>query len=240
MTHMIDTTFDFRADSNGKDPDSHSPTLRKYHQLLWSKPLPNSKPFSLDTSVWERYLYHKSDLGKFLLTSDSVIHTYNKWKRLNHITSQFPDAEREEFVRIAYTIGGMLVFPGNRIDGKNTINGDRGFNRKICDRIDLTLECIRRHYCSKDSPLSSTPERYSDFFALFGDFRGYVDFFLLNDLVHENEEALEFFMSFDDFQTSPVPADIGSYRRYRRLSIDFVIARNERTVEWFQSRVALQ
>ena len=36
--------------------------------------------------------------------------------------------------------GGMMVFPGNRIDGKQTINGARGFNRKIADGFDLTLE----------------------------------------------------------------------------------------------------
>lgn len=36
---IIDTAFDFRTDTApGKDPDSHSPTLRRYHQLLWSKP----------------------------------------------------------------------------------------------------------------------------------------------------------------------------------------------------------
>ena len=37
---MIDTTFDLRTDAAGKDPDTYSPTLRRYHQLLWSKPLP--------------------------------------------------------------------------------------------------------------------------------------------------------------------------------------------------------
>ena len=36
----IDSTFDFRSDTPpGKDPDARSPTLRRYHQLLWSKPL---------------------------------------------------------------------------------------------------------------------------------------------------------------------------------------------------------
>jgi hypothetical protein len=32
----IDITFDFRSDTPpGKDPDTWSPTLRSYHQLLW-------------------------------------------------------------------------------------------------------------------------------------------------------------------------------------------------------------
>ena len=34
---VIDTTFDVRSDAGGMDPDSHSKTLRRYHQLLWRK-----------------------------------------------------------------------------------------------------------------------------------------------------------------------------------------------------------
>jgi len=34
---IIDTTFNFYSDSNNSDPDSKSPTLRKYHKILWSK-----------------------------------------------------------------------------------------------------------------------------------------------------------------------------------------------------------
>ena len=37
---MIDTTFDFYSDSYGKDPDVYSPTLKKYHKILWRKSLP--------------------------------------------------------------------------------------------------------------------------------------------------------------------------------------------------------
>ena len=44
---LIDTSFDFRVDARGKDPDSHSPTLRKYHRRLWSRPLPGGDPFEL-------------------------------------------------------------------------------------------------------------------------------------------------------------------------------------------------
>lgn len=37
---MIDTDFDFFSDTPaGRNPDAHSPTLRKYHQMLWSKDL---------------------------------------------------------------------------------------------------------------------------------------------------------------------------------------------------------
>ena len=38
----IDINFDVYSDTpEGKDPDSFSPTLRKYHKILWSKSLPN-------------------------------------------------------------------------------------------------------------------------------------------------------------------------------------------------------
>ena len=67
----IDITFDFRTDARGGDPDSTSPTLRKYHQLLWSKPLPNGMPFYLNSNSPGKYLYHQSELGEFTLTSDA-------------------------------------------------------------------------------------------------------------------------------------------------------------------------
>lgn len=36
---MIDTSFDLRTDASG-DADTYSPTMRRYHRLLWSKRLP--------------------------------------------------------------------------------------------------------------------------------------------------------------------------------------------------------
>jgi hypothetical protein len=120
-----------------------------------------------------------------------------------------------------------MVFPGNRVDGKQTINQARGFNGSIADRFDLTLECIRRHYSGRESPLSSTLSRYSDFFALFDDFRGYVSFFLLDDLVTDRL-GVRFFMPFDDFRPPSVPRDLAVYKEYRHRSIEFIEARNHR------------
>ena len=63
----------------------------------------------------------------------------------------------------------------------------------IDDRFDITLECIRRHYelttktgdmrSVSSSPLGAVLARYADFFSLFESFEGYVNFFLLQDLV---------------------------------------------------------
>jgi hypothetical protein len=70
--------------------------------------------------------------------------------------------------------------------------------------------------------------RYREFFALFESFRGYVDFFMLCDLVIEDCSGVKFFMPFDDFSTPSVPMDRDAYEDYRRLSIEFVEARNRR------------
>lgn len=65
---IIDTSFDFRTDTPpGKDPDSHSPKLKAYHKLLWSKTLPNGKAFNLDDTKARAYLHHRSELGEFFL-----------------------------------------------------------------------------------------------------------------------------------------------------------------------------
>ncbi len=225
---QIDVTFDVRIDASGKDPDSHSATLRQFHKLLWSKSLPDGQPFHLSDSEPGVYLHHRSGLGEFFLSSDSVIPTFTRWKSLEHITQLFPEEENEAFRAIGYTIGGMMIFPGNPIAGKPTINVARGFTRKIADRMDLTLECIRRHYLDQASPLGDTLDRYRDFFALFGGFNGYVDFFLLQDLVGRNYGAVNFFMPFDDFKTPSTPQDKVAYTEYRRRTIEFVKARNQR------------
>ena len=106
----------------------------------------------------------------------------------------------------------------------------RGCLRKISDRFDLTLECIRRHYLGLDDPsrLGKTLNRYRAFFALFESFRGYVDFFLLQDLVTDDYSAVTFCMPFDDFNTRSVPRNDDDYKEYRRLSIEFIEARNRR------------
>ncbi|WP_111721404.1 hypothetical protein [Homoserinimonas sp. OAct 916] len=222
----IDVDFDMRTDTpEGRDPDSHSPTLRQYHKALWSKPLPNGEYFELRTDVPRVYLFHESRLGKFFLSSDTVATSHRK--RLNCFYTQLPAEANERFHRIGYTIGGMLIFPGNRIDGKQTINQRRGTHRSIQDRLDLTLECIRLHYRGEQSPLSTTLDLHGDFFNLFETFRQYIEFFLLQDLVTDRFDV-DFLLPFDGFDTSPLPTDFESYAGYCDRTIAFVEARNRR------------
>lgn len=128
-------------------------------------------------------------------------------------------------------MGSMLIFPGNRIDGKSTINGAKGFHPLIKDRLDLTLECIRRHYNSKESPLSGVLARYQDFFALFQNFQGYVEFFLLQDLVSDDFSSIKFLMPFENFKTPAAPKSLDGYLTYKDLTIKYINARNQRILK---------
>ena len=177
------------------------------------------------------YLHHRSQLGEFRLASDTVIPSFRKEARIAPFTEQYPE-ELARFNTIGYTIGGMMLYPGNRIDKKMTINGARGFHPQIKDRFDLTVECTRRYYLGERSPLSDVLKRYEDFFALFRDFRGYVDFFLLQDLVTEDGSTVKFFTAFDDFRTSPLPSSLEEYSTYRNLAIEFIEARNQRILHF--------
>lgn len=231
MSELIDVTFDFRTDTPLRgDPDALSPTLRRYHQLLWGRHLPSGKSFALDASrsIRSRYLYHNSDLGEFTLKSDSIIATFTRWVRMKHIVSHFPESENEAFRAIAYTIGGMMIWPGSSADGQRSINVARGSRAEIADRMDLTVECVRRHYAGEPSPLTDVLNANATFFGLFSDFGEFTQHFLLQDLVSESYSQVRFFMDFDDFTGGSRPADVETYREYRRRSVEFVRARNSR------------
>ena len=227
----FDPTFDFRTDAGGGDPDATSPTLKAYHKLLWSKPLPSGDPF-LDDTEPDAYLHHLSARGEFYLTSDAAIPTFIRYLRMAKVVPLIPESERDQFDTITYQMGGMMLFPGNKIERKQTINGAKGFNPQIRDRLDLTVECIRRLYLGETSPLAETLIRYGDFFTLFQDFNGYTAFFLLQDLVSDDSSAVKFFIPFADFGTSPLPPTVEVYQDYRRNAIRFVEARNRRMAEY--------
>lgn len=228
----IDVTFDLRSDAGGKDPDSHSSTLRRYHRVLWSKPLADGTQFALEDLKSKGYLRHRSHRGEFLLSSDTIFRTFSGVKRMQHIIAQIPTIDREDALRRGYTIGSMILFPGVKVGGM-TINQARGTNAKIQDRFDLTLECIRRHYVGAASPLAQDLARYATFFGLFEDFRGYIDFFFLQDLVTDDHSSVRFWAPFDNFTTSPFPADIDAYLRYRSEMFRWVDARNQRIAAEF-------
>jgi len=231
---IIDVNFNFYSDSNGGDPDSTSPTLRKYHKILWSRTLPNGKLLELSDNKNGVYLYHQSELGEFFFGSDAITHSYKNHKRKKWLTEQIPN-EVNELFDAGSTIGAYIIFPSNRIDGKQTINQARGVNRLIDDRFDLTLECIRLFYAGKESPLYETLSRYEFFFDLFDDFLGYIHFFFLEDLICEDNK-IKFYLPFDDFKTRPSFSDIDQYLLYKKRVVDYIESRNKRIESFMKSK----
>jgi hypothetical protein len=167
--------------------------------------------------------------------SDSISNSYIGTKKIAHLIDDVAHSEFEEFRNEGSTIGGYLIFPSEKKGAGMTINGARGFNNKIADRFDLTLECIRLYYQRLENPLESTfsSPLNSFFFSLFRNFKGYVDFFLLQDLVSDNYERVKFFTDIEKpFVKSPIPETAAEYRTYKKATIDFVRARNSRITEW--------
>jgi hypothetical protein len=229
----IDTTFDFRSDSHGKDPDKYSKKLKEYHKYIWSKNLPSGRRIFLEDGTSKDYLIFKDFKFQHYLTSDSVANSLASRKAMVGILESIDSALIDSFKTLNSTIGGFLLFPGNRINGAATINGERGFNYFIADRFDLTLECIRLQYLNIDNPLSRVFSRYKEFFQLFDGFSGYVDFFLLKDLVDENYSSVKLFNAFGNPLTeSPIPTTVESYMEYRDNSMRFTELRNQRIKKW--------
>lgn len=210
----IDINFDFRKDSLCGDPDTDSLKLYENHKLLWSKNLSNESAFIFETlSIGGKYgrILLKNNLYDNLSSDRMCPHFVGKYK--GKFDGWLTEDENEEFKHIVRTIGGHIIFPAHKKSGF-TINQSRGINRKICDRFDLTLECIRLYYLNEKSPLYETIIRYEDFFNLFGDFKSYINFFLLQDFVDENY-CIIFSLPFDNFERSPLPQSIEEYKSYK-------------------------
>lgn len=231
----FDITYDFRTDCGGKDPDSGSPTLRRYHRLLWSKKLPNGETMKL-THDNGGYLKWKS----FEFASDQMANGLY-FKRAKKTVSKLKnllrdyDAFIEDYEHKVWTIGGEIIFP---VHG-NSMNQMRGTNAYIMDRWDLTLECIRRFYNGEDSPLVGVLDRDRDFYELFVDFKGYVDFFFLQDCVSPDYGSVIFWL--DDYslaKTLPLPKTAGEHLVWFEKNMQFVQNRATRMKNAFEKEAA--
>lgn len=230
MATVIDVNFDFRRDTPlNKDPDAYSKTLKTYHRKLWSKLLPDGSEFTLEE---KGYLYHRSQLGEFYLGSDAITNSYKNTKRLSTIVAKVPEVAENLFNQ-GCKIAAYTIFPSRKVNGKRSINQARGFNAKIKDRFDLTLECIRLFYEGETTPLTDAFNRYENFFSLFADFKGYVEFFLFQDLVGEDFSSVKFHLPFDGFSGSPLPKSVDEYLEYAKNTEIFLKARSQRILNGF-------
>ena len=226
--NQIDIDFGFRQDSKCGDPDTDSQKLYEAHKFLWNKMLPCGKIFDLKI-IGDSYgrLLIKNNLYANLSSDRMCPHFDGKYN--GKFDGWLSDLEREELKHKVRTIGGHIIFPAHKKNGF-TINQARGVSRIICDRFDLTLECIRRFYKDEQNPLYDTFTRYKDFFDLFITFRGYVDFFMLQDFIDEKEQ-INFSLPFDDFNRPALPQTVDEYKQYKNHTINMMNSRNKRILE---------
>lgn len=183
------------------DPDSASETLRNYHQALWSRKLPNGEVMTLQKGKKSDYLTWNG--MRFASDSIATEHRYIKCEQvIRQVELQMPNYRSfvHDAIRFTYTIGGMIIFPKLR----GSMNQDRGTNPMIVDRWDLSLECIKRYYEHPENnnfnfnPLWKTIKRNEDFFKLFVDFSGYVEFFFLQDFLDKDGNVIRFLNDYMD------------------------------------------
>lgn len=221
----IDIHFDVQTDSKGPDPDSGSPTLRAYHQLLWSKPLPNGQIMKLEI---EKNCLKWGDMW-FGCDSITASFQHERFPLRKYVMQHIPNFSefQKDYLHKTYTIGGSIIFPMHRW----SMNQARGCSVKVCDRWDLTLECIRRFYAGEQTPLDKVLEADRQFFNLFVDFKGYVDFFLLQDCVDESYNV-RYGLETPLFVSMPMPKTLDEYYRWIDSQIDFVAKRGKRISEY--------
>ena len=238
---IINVDFDFTTDTpkywdnywekdelfggGTKDPDNASKTMQLYHKMIYSKPLPNGETMELKMGKGKEYLTWKN----FSFGSDSIITSfrYSRYRKMIEAVSETLSDYHlymENYVRKSYTLGGEIIFP-KKTSG---INQTRGFNVFIKDRWDLTLECIRRYYENEESPLYDVLHDNKDFFDLFVNFKGYIDFFYLQDCVTDNYEQVIFWLGDGSFKRFPLPETVEEYLLWIEKELEFVEKRNER------------
>jgi len=219
MTEIkIDVNYDFHDDKPEKckkwDPDKQSENLWDYHSVLWKKGvlegLRKAKTEKRGKETISGYLKldiedKNSQNGKITLTlsSDNFEALYRNYKRKNEKNKTAMGSQKEW----KYVIGGSLLFPAFKQEkGRQTINQSRGINKKVADRIDITLLCIKLWYEKKEeyakNPLRASLDQLENekFFRLFGEgkegFKNYIDFFFLKDFVNKYYEPINLFKHF--------------------------------------------
>ena len=238
---MVDFSFDYRKDDgvNGRDPDKYSFQMKKDHCELWSKQLPVSEYGKLELTPYRDRMVAYVNGEYFDFGCDSITNCYAWRKSLEKIREDEEVAKLlKDYYDSDYVIGSSLIFPLRRDDGKTkwTINQAKGCLRRISDRIDLTLECIRIFYLDKNqwTPLRSCFINYSRFFDWFGDFENYVKFFFLDDLVSKDYKTVVGFTDVLDFDHAMPTSSIEEYKEYIKRNIEFIKKRNKRIKDNYQ------
>jgi hypothetical protein len=254
LPRVFDTSFDYKTDTppgTKPDPDSNSQLLRWDHELLWSKELRPGVLFApkVTPRKSEYLIFTDANEKRHCYGSDAITSSYTGRSSPAPLAKAMADlsqCQKSRYLNPPYTIGSAMIWPVRAKD-QPTMNQARGFGpsgRLIGDRMDLTLECIRRHYSteSENPPAGALKDAYADFFAvinsyrdffaLFGGFREFVDFFHFQDLVTPDYKAVRFYLTFDKFEVPGTPATKDDYVTYREATLQFIAGRGRRMAEW--------
>jgi hypothetical protein len=234
VVDQINVDFCFYDDPDfATDADRDSRRLMRWHQQLWSKPLPSGSQLAWTLEPGTSCLVH----GDVRVSSDTIASTHSNYRRLGaaQMWEDLSQDARTSYDRSFYTIGGFIIFPTR----PQSLNQRRGTAAAIADRFDLTLECIRQHYLGQaDNPLADVLSLDADYFRLFGaggqGFATFTHFFHLQDLVSvDSVRWLDGHVGREwNFDEPPIPRTIDAYRRYLDNVAGFVAARNSRIRAW--------
>ena len=115
---MVDISYDFRCEIPlGGDPDRDSVTLRRYHQLLWSKLTPSGTALRLADRQDGAFLHpgYSSKATKAetdMWSSDAIVNSWVHWVRpsIADIIRKVPRTFIDEYYARTCTIGSYMIF----------------------------------------------------------------------------------------------------------------------------------
>lgn len=204
---MIDINFCYLNDALGKefkpeeydgendmvgnekyqDPDATSIKLYTDLRDIWSK-----QYFDFDVCCWNKYNLVDQFGRRY---SSDWIGPSRCWAKVVGMTN----LEIGQYLKVARTIGGHILWPVHRIP---TLNTARAGAKSLYDRIDLTLYEIQQYYLNKpvffSVSLRNQIEKEAWFFDIFkvsetnlmDNFKGFIDFWKCNSFVDCNYQVL--------------------------------------------------
>jgi hypothetical protein len=238
----LDSGTSYFRDGKYKDVDAASPRLYCCHELLWSGELPNGENLRLVfcRESDNRFML-KDENFPLPLTSDTISRSHSKLDNLLQ-SGVISKEEANGYLRASRSIGSFLIWPirGDKGNPWNTVNIVRA--RTVNDRIDLTLwhlkNCYEKNWgederdeLGKPIGLYKTFKLYRSWFELFKTFKGFVDFFHLQDFVNEGDYSVQLFA-----ETTAIRMGSDLELKYVRWLLDKISARDEKLRTLFAYR----
>lgn len=173
-----------------KDPDKVSKKLYEYQKRIWSRKLPNEEMCNINVNKNGGEYYLNFNIGKDTIRVGS---DYIGPSATGAFKKKIDSDKVGEYILNCRTIGGHIFWPKCR----GSINQKKAY---VNDRMDITLCELKDYYlkpnydnCLYSKPLRNAFSRQKKWLQKFGNFEGFVDFFLLKgSFVDENYNVIMF------------------------------------------------